>query len=590
MRALAALARESRGVFPTSRRPPCNPLPSLLLSGPGRPDHPGAQAYSRGWLLATLLFVLVRAFPNLSYPIARDQGSYCLIGRGLLQGQQLYRDLWDNKPPGIFYIYAAIVKVFGPVMWSVGLVDILWLLGFSFLLFCFAERYLGPAAAGISVVLYSSWHVQAGYWWAAQPEAFLMLFVLASFFVMAGEGRWRVRSLVAGVLLGAAFWVKYNAVAFVPLVLGLPYLDIGQLDGERRRLGWKIGRREWRARAAWCLGGFGAAVGLVLGYFWVVGAWEALKEVQFEVLPRYAAMAFERNPTYLSWAIVRTQESLGLWTECAALAGLLIAWGRRELNKFAPVFLAAGIGYLALAMQVRFHDYMFETCLPFFAMVAAYVVVRVYESFRQTARECRARGWRVVHVMLWILLANIFFWPLPDESAKLAVNYQALHAYWREGNRFYESYSWARSDSHFSDQLRVIGYLQENTSPGDKVFVWGNEPLIYFLSQRRASTRFISNLALVSVWGPPAWQRELLRDLKNSWPRFIVVARNDSVPTVTYTNWDSEECLQTFPELATFISDNYHPVADLRDFSIYQHELNPQETESGSERSERNVR
>ena len=51
----------------------------------------------------SLGLVLLMAIPNLSYPIGRDQATYCVIGQGLLDGARVYRDLWDNKQPGIFY-------------------------------------------------------------------------------------------------------------------------------------------------------------------------------------------------------------------------------------------------------------------------------------------------------------------------------------------------------------------------------------------------------------------------------------------------------------------------------------------------------
>lgn len=94
-----------------------------------------ASTRSRAWLYGTLGLVFLRAFPNLRYPLGRDQATACVIGQELLHRQVLDRDLGDNKPPGIFYVYAGIVKLFGPVMWSVSVVDILWLLVISFCIF-----------------------------------------------------------------------------------------------------------------------------------------------------------------------------------------------------------------------------------------------------------------------------------------------------------------------------------------------------------------------------------------------------------------------------------------------------------------------
>src|SRR5208282_3418916 len=191
-----------------------------------------ASTRSRAWLYGTLGLVFLRALPNLRYLIGRDQATYCVIAQGLLHGKLPYRDLWDNKPPGIFYIYALIVKIFGPVMWSLGAVDILWLLTISCCIFYFARRYLGTAGAVLSVIFYAFRHCRQGYLQAAQTESFLMLCIYAAWFLMLGGKRWKVaRYLGAGLLLGAAFWLKYNAIAFFPFLALLPFVDFRGLDG-----------------------------------------------------------------------------------------------------------------------------------------------------------------------------------------------------------------------------------------------------------------------------------------------------------------------------------------------------------------------
>src|SRR5579864_5560554 len=159
--------------------------------------------HTRAWLFGGLAVVFLRALPNLRFPIGRDQATYCVIGQGLLRGQLLYRDLWDNKPPGIFYLYALIVKIFGPVMWCVGAVDILWLLAISICIFYFARSYLGAPAAALAMVANAIRHCRQGYIHAAQPETFLMLCVFAAYFLLLpAEGRRWLRQLAAGLILG----------------------------------------------------------------------------------------------------------------------------------------------------------------------------------------------------------------------------------------------------------------------------------------------------------------------------------------------------------------------------------------------------
>ena len=549
--------------------------PKPVQSGETAPAPRGTtnSLFNRALLATAILFVLVRAFPILSFPLGRDQGTYLTIGQGLLEGKQLYRDLWDNKPPGIFIVYAGIAKLFGRVMWSAAAVDILLLLLISYFLFRFTEPYLGRAGAAIAVMIHASWHGEMRYFWIAQPETFQVACVLAGYLLMKRRGQWwKATSFAAGLLFGYACWLKYNAVAFLPFLLFLPFLDTRGLDREPPRVSLSIPWRNWLARAAFLLGGLVAAIGIVVAWIAFKGAWPAMKEVQFEVLPRYAAMAIQRNPHYLRSVFVRTSYYLGVWNLWATLAGLLVGWMRRDLRRFAPVFLAASLAYIATVMQVRFHDYYFQTCYPFFAAIWAYLAVSIYEGTCVLARNFRHRGWGLAAGLIWIVFANAIFWPLPDEFNKLAMRYEELREWRADHERFYSDYPRQLPFELLRGQFDVIHYLEKNARPSDGVYLWGSNCLIYYLSGHQAPTRFVSNLGIVSLWAQPSWREELVRDLRNAQPRFIIVTRRDALPTITYVNLDSEKYLEIFPGLDTFITQNYRSVADLESFVVYRRE------------------
>jgi hypothetical protein len=210
---------------------PTQPVPSEVAGT--APSEARTSLLGRALLALAALFVVVRALPILSFPLGRDQGTYLTIGQGLLEGKQLYRDLWDNKPPGIFYLYAGIAKLLGRAMWSAAVVDILLLLLISYFLFRFTEPYLGRAGAAIAVMVHASWHGEMKYFWIAQPETFQVVCVLAGYLLMKRRGRWwKATSFAAGFVLGYACWLKYNGVAFLPFLLFLPFLDTSGLDKE----------------------------------------------------------------------------------------------------------------------------------------------------------------------------------------------------------------------------------------------------------------------------------------------------------------------------------------------------------------------
>jgi len=525
---------------------------------------------SRLWLAAALALVLLQAIPNLSYPIGRDQATYCVIGRGLLHGQALYRDLWDNKPPGIFYIYTIIVKIFGPAMWSVGVVDILWLLGISLCIFRFAERTLGKPTAFLAVVINAAMHIRAGYWDAAQPETFVMLFIFGSYFWLANRGRRAKRKEVgAGVLFAAAFWVKYNAIAFLPFLLLLPYLELEKLDGRPRRLRLAVPGRRWERAAARFAAGFLMVCGASLFYLWFSGSWNAFLEEQFKVLPRYSAMAIEWTPHYWAWAATRIHFWLGFWTVSAAVVALLLAWRRRDLAHLTPALVGTAAGFAALAVQIRYQPYYFETCYPFFAIFWAYLGIQIYAGARVLARTFHDHNWRLARVLIWGVFANLMALSLPGPVVMTVVNYQALNEWRQNPARFYSNYTWPGAAEHLGDVLRVVDYLNRHPAPATGVYVWGNEPLIYYLSGHQPPTRFVWNLALIAPWRLAGWREQLIRQLSESHPRFVIVARDDEVHDLSYTYQDSEEVLPAFPALDDYLRFFYRPCKDYGTFEVY---------------------
>jgi hypothetical protein len=260
---------------------------------------------------------------------------------------------------------------------------------------------------------------------------------------------------------------------------------------------------------------------------------------------------------------------LGSWTLCAALAAVAIAWRRRHLSRLTPAMVGATCGFAALAMQIRYQPYYFETCYPFFAILWAYLMVQVWEGALALARYFARRNWPVARVLTWVVLANLFALCLPGPVMRTVTNYRAFNQ-WRQGPaRFYSSYTWPGAAEDFRAVLRVVDYLKRHPAPADGVYVWGNEPLIYYLSGHRPPARFVWNLPLIAPWRLPGWRQELVRRLTEVRPRYIVVARRDEVHGLSGTWQDSAQALRGFPALADYLRHFYQPCKDDGTFEIY---------------------
>ena len=61
----------------------------------------------------------------IAQPLGIDQSLWASAARGLSRGLLLYRDVWEQRPPGIYWVYRWAFEIFG---WADGTVAVLDLL------------------------------------------------------------------------------------------------------------------------------------------------------------------------------------------------------------------------------------------------------------------------------------------------------------------------------------------------------------------------------------------------------------------------------------------------------------------------------
>jgi hypothetical protein len=372
-------------------------------------------------------------------------------------------------------------------------------------------------------------------------------------------------------LCGFAFWQKYNFVAFIPLLLTGPFLDLKALAYRPPRLALSISFRDWVSRTKFVAAGFASVVVAVMAWILLIGAWPAMRESQFEVLPRYAAMGIAHNPHYLLSAFVLSYFLLGPATVFVTLAALTIGWLTRDLKRLLAIFLVAATALASTMMQLRCHDYYYQICYPFFAVLWGYLAVKLYETAQALTNLLKKQNRRLAATLVWVLIANVFFWPIPTQISSLSLHYAQLLRWREDPQTFYANYPQQLPMELLKGQLEVVRYIQKNTTPSDPIYLWGSNSLIYFVTGHQAPTRFILNLGVVAQWGQASWKQEIMQAIEQSQPRLIIVTRGDAVPTITYEDMDSEEFLHNkFLVLDNYITQNYKKTAEFERFVIYQ--------------------
>src|SRR5262249_12113907 len=127
-----------------------------------------------------------------------------------------------------------------------------------------------------------------------------------------------------------------------------------------------------------------------------------------------------------------------------------------------------------------------------------------------------------------------------------------------------------QGDYSYLADVWAAEYVRATTRAEDGIFIWGFEPLVYVLSERRPPSRFHFSVPLVSPWAPAAWRRELLRDLQARPPALFFVLRHDEIPWASGRWDDSRQQLARFPELSDFLKRHYRFERSLEDFSVFR--------------------
>src|ERR1051326_4518261 len=91
-----------------------------------------------------------------------DESLYLLMARSVLDGHPLYPEIWDHKPPGIFFLFAAAPLAFGRSVLSIRLLAWLAVTASCVLLFLVGRRLRSRTTGVVAGLLYAVFSLNDG--------------------------------------------------------------------------------------------------------------------------------------------------------------------------------------------------------------------------------------------------------------------------------------------------------------------------------------------------------------------------------------------------------------------------------------------
>ncbi len=445
------------------------------------------------FLVIILLFTFILRLPSIFEPFwYGDEGIFAAVARNLNQGGVLYQTAWDNKPPMIYLTYQAIFKIFGVSMFWLHLVAAIFVVATATAIYEIAQEILGEkralAAAGVFGFLTSLRLIEGD---LALTEVFMILPISVAMMIIVKRKFDYFSLVLAGILFAVASLYK----------------QVGALEAGALGLFLFLSSRNF---VDFVKKGFVLTLGFLLPYIATL-AYFAPKHLVGDFI--FAAYTYYR--IYLN--------------ESPKYAQLI------NIAKYLPVLAAFAYGFYKKVKYKKVEVWHLLLLWMAFSFLGSYFSGRTYGHYLVQATPATAL--LIASISLpkikfdraKIIFAIFFFLPLFFLTRLIFSDFLTggpinQVRYWRNfadysmGNKSAGSYN-DFFDKNVNTIMALSDFLYFNKAYDKPVYIWGDIPWLYAISNLHNPTRYVTSF---HVFGVPNGKEEVEKAIESATPLYII--------------------------------------------------------------------
>ena len=463
-----------------------------------------------GWTRDLLAAIAIAAFTGwvhlffFSTPLsgaAADSYVLLVLGKNVARGLVPYKDLWEMKPPGIFWYLGSIFSVLPMAMWSVRIVDYFVFVGAG-LAFYYLCRAAGAwrivALVGTACWLYFARHPDFDLGGVFTEEYVAVFEVFTMLFAVAYQQRRRpVYAMLSGLAAAGAVLFKHPGIAVVIPALLLLSTSLTALI--------VFGAS------------FAAPIALAVGYFWHRDALAQFMDCNVWFLIGYGGYSTSVPLTArlgilgrFLWQVATESPALLM---AAVLGPLTCAFHPNRLRTGAVTWVAADLITIALENKgVYVNNYLIQLfpSLFFAATLGAAFLLQAQPRERRTVSALRITAAAVAVALCWSPVKEVY----AERRPIVRQQWKAL----RHGPSAWLSNPVAAPEGELAQYIRV------HSAPDDRILVcaagWSVGPgvSLYWAADRAPASRYFYPHMLTGFRVP-----EHLALLEKAQPRYVAV-------------------------------------------------------------------
>lgn len=408
-------------------------------------------------IISSFVFFLLR-LPSLFEPYwYGDEGIYQVIGIALRNGRLLYRDIWDNKPPFLYLIYAFFngdqfwVRLFSLI------IGVLTVIAFYVLATNLFEnrRKIIFWSTGIFTVLFGLPLIEGN---IANAENFMLLPIIAGAILVFRNTN---RQLLAGFLISLAFLTKIVALFdFAAFFLFLLFIN-APLDF---KITFSNLKKEIKKLLPFILG-FTTPILATALFFLFKGA-----------IKDFLSASFFQNVGYVGYGnkFIIPQGFLILKLIILTSFSFYIFLLRTKIGKTALfIFLWFAFSLFDSFFSQRPYTHYVLMMLPSFCLLIGLIFA--------DKKLTKFTGFLTV-ITLILVINNFWFY------GKTIYYYQNFVSF-ITGNKSVYSYR-NFFDAKTPRDYELVQFIKSHASKNDNIFIWGNNAQVYALSEKLPPGRY----------------------------------------------------------------------------------------------------
>ena len=452
-------------------------------------------------LAGVLLFITFLRLRLADFPLERDEGEYALMGQMILKGIPPYEMAYNMKLPGVYYMYALLMSIFGQTGLGVHYGGLLVNLASTFMVFLIGKKlangYLGlMAAATFGLLSLSPGHLG----FAAHATHFIVLFGVAGLLTLLHfiekQKLWILA--LSGFCFGLSFIMKQQAVFL--LVFGMLALGLTELQ----RKPFELLKTSLRI--------FVYGISMVLPYLLVVltavmnGSFDQFWHWTYEYAGEYAGInTFWKGVKSASTIINNVTEGMQLFW-WIGLTGLITLFFTEAIKPYRwLIFMFAILSFACIVPGYYFRRHYYIVFLPALGLLTGISLLFLREQFLKYKLNWLAPLPLLAFVLMLVhslYTHRFYFFKVPTQELCKVI--------YSSSNPFVESPDLGK-------------YLAEHTTPDDKIAVLGSEPQICFYANRLPASGYIYTYPLTENQPySKEMRQDMITEIEAAKPKYMV--------------------------------------------------------------------